>query len=152
MVFNESKCSIIHFGHNSQHATYTMNGTELESVTSEKDLGVLISDKLKPSLHCAESAKRANRMLECINRNIVLKRKDIVVRLYKQLLRPHLEYAVHAWSPNLVKDIQILEKVQRRATRLIPEIRDKPYPERLKLLKLTSLQLRRHHGDMIDVF
>ncbi len=81
MVFNESKCSIIHFGHNNQHAKYTMNGTELESVTSEKDLGVLISDNLKPSLHCAESAKRANRMLGCINRNIVFKRKDIVVRL-----------------------------------------------------------------------
>ncbi len=109
-----------------------MNGTEQESFTSEKDLGVLISDNLKPSLHCAESAKRANRMLGCINRNIVFKRKDIVVRLYKQLVRPHPEYAVHAWDPNLVKDIQILEKVQRRATRLIPEIRDKPYPERLK--------------------
>ncbi len=60
MVFNEAKCSVIHFGHTNGKANYIMNGhgTLLETTNSERDLGVIISNNLKPSMHCAESAKR----------------------------------------------------------------------------------------------
>ena len=72
--------------------------------------------------------------------------------LYRTYIRPHLEYSVQAWSPHLKKDIAVLEKVQRRATKLIPSIRHMSYPERLQATKLYSLEQRRVRGDMIETF
>ena len=63
-----------------------------------------------------------------------------------------IEYTVQAWSPQYRKDIEVLEKVQRRATKLIPEIKDKPYEERLRIIGLTTLEDRRIRGDLIEVF
>ncbi|KAJ8038582.1 hypothetical protein HOLleu_16045 [Holothuria leucospilota] len=76
---------------------------------------------LKPSRQCAAAAARANRVLGLIKRNFSSFSKEIVLNLYKQLVRPHLDYAAQAWSPFYEKDKLLLEQVQRRATRLIPE-------------------------------
>ena len=67
-------------------------------------------------------------------------------------MRPKLEYCIQAWSPSLIKDIEVLEQVQLRATKLIPEISHLPYHDRLKYLILTTLKLRRHRGDLIETF
>ena len=67
-------------------------------------------------------------------------------------MRPKLEYCVQAWNPSLIKDIELLEQVQHRATKLISEIAHLSYHDRLKYLNLTTLGLRRHHGDLIDTF
>ncbi len=75
-----------------------------------------------------------------------------MVPLYKSLIRPYLEYGVETWAPITKKNIRLLESVQRRATRMIPEISHLPYEDRLKSLKLPSLVYRRHRGDMIQVF
>ena len=72
--------------------------------------------------------------------------------LYKAIVRPHLEYCIHAWSPYLRKDIDMLEKIQRRTTKLIPGLRDLRYEERLKECGLTTLETRRLRGDQIEVF
>ena len=91
-------------------------------------------------------------MLGLIRRNFCFLGREVVLNLYKQLVRPHLEYAIQAWSPFYEKDKFILEQVQRRATRLIPEIKNLPYESRLRILGLTTLALRRVRGDMIQVF
>jgi hypothetical protein len=72
--------------------------------------------------------------------------------LYTTFVRPHLEYAASAWSPYHTKDIKLLEKVQRRATKLVKELKHLPYAERLKAIGLTTLATRRTRGDLIDYF
>ena len=78
--------------------------------------------------------------------------KEIIIKLYKCLIRPHLEYAVQAWRPHLRKDMDLLEKVQRRATKLVVGTRGKGYEERLQMLGMTTLETRRIRGDLIEVF
>jgi ribonuclease P/MRP protein subunit RPP40 len=76
----------------------------------------------------------------------------VVIKLYKCLIRPRLEYAVQAWRPYLQKDIDLIEGVQRRATKLVVGMREKSYEERLKFLDMTTLETRRVRGDSIEVF
>ena len=75
----------------------------------------------------------------------------VFVPLYKAIVRPHLEYCIQAWSPYLRKDIDMPEKIQRRAAKLIPGLRDLRYEERLKKCGRTTLETRRLRGDQIEV-
>ena len=86
---------------------------------------------------------KGNQVLGMIRRNITYKEKSLIVPLYKAIVRPHLEYCIQTWSPYLRKDIDMLEKIQRRATKLIPELRDLRFEERLKECGLTTLETRR---------
>ena len=81
-----------------------------------------------------------------IRRNITYKEKGLIVHLYKAIVRPHLEYCIQAWRPYLRKDIYMLEKVQRRTTKLITGLRDHSYDDRLKECGLTTLETRRLRG------
>ena len=87
-------------------------------------------------------------ILGMIRRNITYnyKEKSLIIPLYKAIVRPHLEYCIQAWNPHLRKDVDMLEKIQRRATKLIPELRDLTYEERLKECGLTTLETRRIRG------
>ncbi|PIK38112.1 hypothetical protein BSL78_25052 [Apostichopus japonicus] len=96
MLFNIDKCKVMHFGSSNQKFAFNLNGVELQEVSVERDLGIYIDSSLQPSKHCLEAAKRCNKVLGMIKRNFSFLKEDIVVRLYKQLVRPHLEYAVQA--------------------------------------------------------
>ena len=72
--------------------------------------------------------------------------------LYKALVRSHFDYAMAVWSPHLVKYINAIEGIQRRATKMIPTLKNLAYPERLKKLKLPTLAYRTARGDMIEVY
>ncbi len=103
-----------------------MNGTKLESVQCVKDLGVLVASSLKFSQQYKNAAGKANKMLGFINRNISFKTKDVILPLYTSLVRPHLEYAVQFWAPYDAKDTAKVEAIQRRATKMITPLRNKP--------------------------
>ena len=151
MKFNADKCKVIRFGGGTP-SNYVMDGKTLENIEEEKDLGVLIHKTLKLENQCQAATSRANRILGMLKRNITSRKKEVILPLYRTLVRPHLEYSVQFWNPYLVKDIKLLENVQRRATRLISGMKGLPYEERLKQCNLFSLSRRRLRGDMIQVF
>ena len=101
---------------------------------------------MKVSEQCRIAASKGNQVLGMIRRNITYKEKSLIIPLYKAIVRPHLEYCIQAWNPHLRKDVDMLEKIQRRATKLIPELRDLTYEERLKECGLTTLETRRIRG------
>ena len=94
--------------------------------------------------------KKANQMLAMIQGTITYKNKKMLLLMYKSLVRPHLEYVLQAWSPHQLGHIILIEGVQRRVTRMIPELKSLPYEARLKRLNLT-LERRRIRGDLIEV-
>ena len=152
MLFNVEKCKVMHIGYNNKKVNYEMDGKNLEVVDEEKDLGVIMQNDLKWNSQCTKAVKTANRVLGMIRRSFSYLNKDIALHLYKTLVRPHLEYCVQAWRPYLKKDIELTEGVQRRATKLVPSMRNYSYEERLKLFGLTTLETRRIRGDLIEVF
>ena len=112
----------------------------------EKDLGVSMNANMKVSEQCRIAASKGNQVIGMIRRNITYKEKSLIVPMYKPIVRPHLEYCIHAWSLYLRKDIDMLEQIQRRATKLMPGLRDLRYEERLKECGLTTLETRRLRG------
>ena len=149
MSFNVNKCKIMHLGYGNAKQEYNLDGTVLVETKEEKDLGVLIDNDLKFSRHVRGIVARANRMIGLMKISFENFDKDMFGPIYNTLIRPLLEYCVHAWSPYLVKDIQLLENVQRRATKLVREVRNMEYEDRLKELKIPKLIDRRIRGDMI---
>jgi len=92
------------------------------------------------------------RLIGLIARTISYRNKYILLRLYKTLVRPHLEYSVSAWSPYYEKDKLLLERVQHRFTRMIPGLKKLPYETRLQHLGLWTLEERRNRSDLLEVF
>ncbi len=129
-----------------------MGGRRLEVVDQERDLGVLISNSLKVADECQQAYAKANKMLGLVARMIRHKDMNLMLRLYKTLVRPHLEYASAAWSPHYAKDKKLLERVQHRFTRMFDELRDMEYAARLEILRLWSLEERRNRADLIELF
>ena len=152
MTFNASKCKVMHLGNGNPRDEYKINGEPLQVVESEKDLGVVISSDMKTTKHCIEIEKKCNRLLGYIKRQFVFKNKKIVLTLYNALILPHLQYCVQFWSPALVKDINRLERVQARATKLIPELRHLSYESRLEKLGMPTLRTRRIKLDLVQAY
>jgi len=131
--------------------SYSMYGEPIEEVCSGEDLGVMFSNDMKVALQCNNSCSKANRMLGLIRRTIKYRHPVILLNLYKSLVRPHLDYCSSVWN-TYSKDIELLERVQHRFTRLFSELRSLPYEVRLCQLGLWSLEERRNRTDPIEVF
>ena len=118
-----------------------MGGTVLSTTVKNKDLGLTISADMKVSEQCVIAAAKGNQILELIRQNILYKEKELLIMLYKTIIRPNLEYCIQAWK----------QRVQRTATKIIPKLKKIYYEMRLIECGLTTLETRRLR-DQIEVF
>ena len=159
--FHPDKCKVLTVGNvnavqnNDARPYYLKKGNTphtLEHVTEMKDLGVIIDNALSFDEHIQKIVSKANKLAGLIRRSFVFLDEVIFKRLFKAIVRPHLEYCHAVWNPHKLKHIDALENVQRRATRFVPSLKGLSYVDRLKKLNLPTLVYRRARGDMIETF
>ena len=155
--FNIQKCKVIHIGKGNPAFTYQMkdkneNIYELTTVTSEKDLGITFQHDMKFDIHINNIVNKANRLLGLVKRTFSYMDRDTFFIIYKSIIRPIIDYGDSVWNPSLKKHIQMIENIRRRGTKLVPELVNINYTDRLKMLNLPSLKYRRKRDDLIQVF
>ena len=151
LPFNVEKCKVLHLGPHNEDYNYTLkSGTNLrplEVVTSEKDLGIIFDKTLHFTEHIEKCSSEANRRIGLILRNFKYMDEKLFIVLYKALIRPVLEYGNVVWKPYFKKDSELLERVQRRATKIVKSVRNESYP-----VRLPSLVYRIKRADMIQLY
>ena len=152
LPFNATKCKVLHFGANNLRHPYMLNNHTLESIKSEKDLGIIIDEELKYHVHTTSATKKANQVLGIIKSSYVTRDANTIAILYKSMVKPHLEYGNITWGPFYKMDMARVESVQRRATKLAITLKNKSCEDRLIALDLPFLAYRRKRGDMITMY
>ena len=152
MRFNVEKCHVVHVGHRNKKFSYEMNGAQLSESEQEKDIGVLVTNKLKPSANCEKAARSATGVLGQILRAFSYRDRTVLPRRFEQYVRPLLEFAVPAWSPWKRSDIEMLENVQKKMVRSVSGLAPGTYEAKCSELGLATLEKRRRDMDMVQTF
>jgi hypothetical protein len=154
LKFNVSKCVVLHlqFRKSEPQYTYYLEDRILTNVVKEKDLGVIITDTLRPSTQCAKAANKAMSTMRRIKRAFNVITPSVFCRVYKAFVRPHLEYAIQVWRPWLKNDINMLSLVQRRCTKLVDGLYNSDFLTRESTLNLFPLPYRQVRGDLLLAF
>jgi len=152
MEFNIKKCKIMHVGRNNPRFQYKMKEQDLEETEQETDIGVIITNDLKPSRQCCRASNKAGAVLAQLTRAFHFRDKHTFLRLYIRYVRPHLEFCTPAWNPTSRCDKDILEKIQIRAVNMISGLRGVTYEEKLSEIGLESLEARRQKSDLTQVY
>ena len=157
LYFNVTNCKVMHIGRKNEEADYKMKVNEDEyrstaKCNEEKDLGVIFGKSFSFDVHIQSCINQANKMIGILKRTLTFLDKDIFNYFYRALVRPHLEYGNEIRSPYLKRQSVTVERIQRRATRLISTFTDLIYTERLNELDLSPLKYRRFRGDFIQVY
>ena len=155
LFFNTLKCSVLHSGKdNDKNEYYTDidHKNKLEITHQEKDVGVIFTENMKFDEHINNAVKKANQMTGLIKRSFEYIDKKMFLKLYKAIVRPHLEYANVVWHPIYIRQKQLIEGVQRRATKIVPGLSKLSYDDRLIALNLPTLKYRQTRGDLIQTF
>ena len=131
---------------------YNMDANQLKTVNIEKDLGIFVDDKLSFETHINTKVKKANALVGMLRGSFTHLDGSMFKQIFIAIVRPHLEYGAPIWNPYLKKFIDIIENVQRRATKQIPGLSRLSYQRRLETIDLPTLKFRRYRGDMIEVY
>nr|CAH8848193.1 unnamed protein product [Trichobilharzia regenti] len=153
MTFNLKKCKVVKLRTcRLQNASYTLCNESLSCTTSERDLGLVLTEKMDTSVNYTGDVARAYAVIHFTHRQLGALTPELFLMLYKTYVRPHLEVHNIIAPPMLRRDANLLERVQRRATKGVVGLRNKPYDERLKKLGLFTLSYRRLRGDLITAY
>ncbi|XP_068250159.1 uncharacterized protein [Palaemon carinicauda] len=152
LLFHPEKSKYMKIGNTSVDDNEYIMYIIISKTRTERDIGVVIDDKLTFADHLAEKIEKANKIVGLIKRTFVFLEPATFKPLFTSLVRPHLEYANQVWCPQLIKDINAIENVQRRVSKLVSCLKELPYEERLKRFDLPSLTYGRSRGDKIETF
>ena len=150
LTISVKKCSVLNIGHVCfPGREFTINDSKLPAVISCRDLGVIVSQNLKPAEHIGQMVAKAHQRASAILRCFVSRDVELLVKAFIVYFRLLVEYNSVVWSPSNIQDIVRVEQVQRKFTKALPGFKTLSYVSRLNKLGLLSLEQRRLHSDLI---
>ena len=152
---NADKCFFIHYKprfSTNNFPSYSINGTSLRQNSCASDLGIIINENLKFHDQVEHACKRATKEINIIRRTFLSRCPKFLANMYKMFVRPHLEYCIQVWNPMYQGDINKMEKIQNRFSKLLRQGSTMSPDERNRTLGITSHETRRLRGDLIYIY